>query len=281
MKIINKLDLTEYNSYRVHSVAETAFFPETIDDVVDIFGKEKPIVIGGGCNVIFSKEYYKQPIMFIRDNYTGIKKEGERLIAKAGTDLKVLSEYALDHSLTGLEYYYDIPGCVGGATIMNAGCQGVSFSDLLEKVTFYDVNEDSISSLSKDELKFEYRGNVLRSMNVVVIETQLLLHEGEKNAIRILMENTKKSRWVKQPRNYPSAGSVFKRPIGHYVGPMITEVGLKGMRRGGAMFSDKHAGFIVNTGNATANDILYLIQIAQNRVLEKYGVELELEQQIV
>lgn len=281
MKIINKLDLTEYNSYRVHSVAETAFFPETIDEVVDIVGKEKPIVIGGGCNIIFSKEYYKQPLMFIRDNFTGIKKDGEQLIVKAGTDLKVLSEYALDHSLTGLEWYYDIPGCVGGATIMNAGCQGVSFSDLLEKVTFYNIDKGSISSLSKEELKFEYRGNVLRSMNVVVLEAYLLLHEGEKEAIRILMENNKANRWAKQPRNYPSAGSVFKRPVGHYVGPMITEVGLKGMRRGDAMISDKHAGFIVNTGNATADDILYLIQLAQNSVFEKYGVELELEQQIV
>lgn len=281
MKIINKLDLTDYNSYRIHSVAETVFFPETVDEVLDVVEKEKPIIIGGGCNVIFSKEYYRQPLMFMRDNFTGITKNGERLIVKAGTDLKVLSEYALDHSLTGLEWYYDIPGCVGGATIMNAGCQGVSFSDLLEKVTFYDIDKSSISSLSKEELKFEYRGNVLRSMNVVVLEASLLLHEGEKMAIRNLMEENKANRWSKQPRNFPSAGSVFKRPVGHYVGPMITEVGLKGMRKGGAMISDKHAGFIVNTGNASANDIVYLIRLAQEKVFEKYSVELELEQQII
>lgn len=281
MKIIHNLDLTEYNSYKVHSIAETAYFPETIEDVISVVSKVSPIIIGGGCNVIFTKDFYTQPIVFIRDNFSGIRQDREHLLVKAGTNLKLLSEYAMSHSLSGLERYFDIPGCVGGATIMNAGCNGESFSDLIEKVVFYNIDEQTIASFQKDELQFEYRGNVFKTMNVVVLEVELSLRKGEKNEIAALMETTKATRCEKQPREYPSAGSVFKRPQGHFVGPMITDVGLKGYRIGDAMISDKHAGFIVNVGHATANDILSLIELAQKRVKERYNIILETEQRYI
>jgi len=281
MKIKHNLDLTEYNSYHIHSTAETAYFPETIEEIKKLADSVNPIIIGGGCNVIFAKEYYTQPFMFIRDNYSGITQNGDILVVKAGTDLKVLSEYAKEHSLSGVEYYYDIPGCVGGATIMNAGCNGRSFSDLLEKVTFYDIEKAAISTMTREEMQFEYRGNILKNMKVVVLEVELRLQKASKAEIALLMESNKNNRWAKQPRNYPSAGSVFKRPVGHFVGPMITEVGLKGYRIGDAMISNKHAGFIVNLGNASANDILSLIHQAQEKVLAMFGVELELEQRII
>lgn len=281
MKVLHRLDLTDYNSYKLCSEVETAYFPESIEEVVDVVNREHPIVIGGGCNIIFSKEKYSTPFMFIRDNYSGIIKRDNNLQIKAGTGLKVLSEYALENELSGVEYYYDIPGCVGGATIMNAGCSGVSFSDLIKSVTFYNVEKGCIESLNRENLRFEYRGNVLKTMGVVVLDVELVLKDGVKSAIRELMQSNKANRWAKQPREYPSAGSVFKRPVGHYVGPMITDVGLKGFKRGGASISDKHAGFIVNQNNAKAEDILYLIKLAQERVYEKFGVLLELEQQII
>ena len=281
MKIIHNLDLTEYNSYKLHSIAETAFFPETTEEVVDTVKNANPIVIGGGCNVIFSKENYSRPIMFIRDNYSGIRQDGERLIVNAGTDLKVLSEYAYAQSLTGLEWYYDIPGCVGGATIMNAGCQGVSFCDFIESIKYLDCSSNSILTIDKKAAGFEYRGNIFASIPVVILEVSLILCKGEKDVIWEKMQSNKNNRWSKQPREYPSAGSVFKRPVGHYVGPMITEVGLKGYRIGGAMISDKHAGFIINCDGATSNDILDLITLAKSRVKEVFDVDLQLEQRII
>ncbi|MBO7636564.1 MAG: UDP-N-acetylmuramate dehydrogenase [Paludibacteraceae bacterium] len=281
MRIERNLDLTEFNSYRIHSVAETAYFPETTEEIKKLADSINPIIIGGGCNVIFAQDCYAQPIMFVRDNYSGISSNGECLVVKAGTDLKVLSEYAKDHSLSGVEYYYDIPGCVGGATIMNAGCNGRSFSELLEEVTFYDIEKETISTMTKEEMRFEYRGNVLKDMKVVVLEVVLRLQKSSQTDIALLMENNKENRWAKQPRDYPSAGSVFKRPVGHFVGPMITEVGLKGYRIGDAMISDKHAGFIVNLGNASAGDIISLIRMAQEKVKAQFGVELELEQRII
>lgn len=281
MKIVQNLDLTEYNSYRLHSIAETALFPETIEEVEEIVKTSNPIVIGGGCNVIFSKERYSQPIMFIRDNYSGINQDGERLIVKAGTDLKDLSEYAYANSLTGLEWYYDIPGCVGGATIMNAGCQGVSFCDFIESIRYLDCSSNKILKIDKSEAGFEYRGNIFSSIPVVILEVTLILSKGEKEAIWEKMQSNKNNRWSKQPREYPSAGSVFKRPVGHYVGPMITEAGLKGHRIGGAMISDKHAGFIINCDEATSNDILELIKLAKYRVKEQFDIDLQLEQRII
>lgn len=282
MKILYNLDLTEYNSYRIHSIAKVAYFPETNEELIDVVQKEHTIIIGGGCNVILSKDIYEQPFVFIRENFSGIKQiTDERLLVKAGTDLKVLSEFAYEHSLTGMEYFYDIPGCVGGATIMNAGCNGVSFGDFIESVTYFDLTENKIFTISSEDLSFRYRGSQLSTMNIVILDVELALKIGEREIIWETMQENRDNRWRKQPREYPSAGSVFKRPTGHFVGPMITEVGLKGYRIGDAMISDKHAGFIVNVGNAKGGDVLALVAIAQEKVKKMYDVELELEQRVV
>ena len=282
MNVKYNLDLTEYNSYRIHSVAKVAYFPESKMDLIDVVQKESPIVIGGGCNVILSKEIYEQPFVFIRKNFSGIKQiTSERLLVKAGTDLNVLSEFAYEQSLTGLEYFYDIPGCVGGATIMNAGCNGVSFGDFIDFVTYFDIEKNKIITKSSKDLFFQYRGSQLSVMNIVILEVKLSLKIGEQEYIWKTMQENKDNRWRKQPREYPSAGSVFKRPAGYYVGPMVTEVGLKGYRIGDAMISDKHAGFIVNVGNAKGKDVLALVKIVQEEVKKMYDVELVLEQRIV
>lgn len=281
MRIVHNLDLVNYNSYQLHSIAETAYFPESIEEITEVVTHEHPIIIGGGCNVILTKAKYSQPFLFIRENYSGICQHEEKLIVKAGTDLKVLSEYALSHSISGLEWFYDIPGCVGGATIMNAGCNGGSFGDLITRVTFFDVDKGIVTALPKEDLHFEYRGNIFSSMNVVILEVELSLRKGTKEDILSLMESNKANRWSKQPREYPSAGSVFKRPKGLFVGPMITELGLKGYRVGDAMISEKHAGFIVNVGHATGNEIIELIEIVRKKVKERFNVELDVEQRMI
>lgn len=283
MKVIDNLQLQEYNSYRICAIAKTVFFPETLDDIIGVVDLPGIVIIGGGCNIILSKEYYeKENFVFVRENYSGIQKlRDDRLIVKSGTDLKDLSMFAYENSLSGLEYFYDIPGCVGGATIMNAGCNGVSFGDFIESVTYFDINNKKIVTISSDELSFQYRGSQLSTMNIIILEVELLLKIGKQENIWMAMQENKENRWRKQPREYPSAGSVFKRPAGHFVGPMITEVGLKGYRIGDAMFSEKHAGFIVNVGNAKGGDVLSLVAIAQEKVKKMYDVNLELEQRVI
>lgn len=283
MKIVENLELKEYNSYRICAIAKTVFFPETLDDIIGVVDLPGIVIIGGGCNIILSKGYYeKENFVFIRENFSGIQKlRDDRLKVKSGTDLKDLSLFAYENSLSGLEYFYDIPGCVGGATIMNAGCNGVSFGDFIESVTYYDINNKKIYTVSSDDLSFRYRGSQLSSMNIIILEVELSLRIGERGSIWNVMQENKEKRWQKQPRDYPSAGSVFKRPAGHYVGPMITEVGLKGYRIGDAMFSDKHAGFIVNVGNAKGRDVLSLVATAQEKVKKLYDVNLELEQRVI
>lgn len=283
MIIRNNLELDDFNSYHLHSIVRNAFFPESLEEILSVMSLPHVVIIGGGCNIILSKpEYIEENFVFIRDNYSGIERISDTSIrVKAGTDLKYLSEYALKNELSGLEYYYDIPGCVGGATIMNAGCQGVSFSDFIDRIFYLDIEEGVIKEIAKDEAKFEYRGNIFSGKQVVILEVILNLQKGEKGAITELMLSNQENRWKKQPRDYPSAGSVFKRPVGHYVGPMVTEAGFKGFEYNGAMVSDKHAGFIINKGGATGSDIITLINIVRGRVKEMFDVDLEIEQRII
>lgn len=281
MKVIKDLDLTSYNSYNIRSIAEVAYFPETQEELLDICSNPDTIIIGGGCNVILSKDRYSNPFVFIKDNYSGIERTGNLLRVKAGTDLKELSEYAYKECLSGLEYYYDIPGSVGGATIMNAGCQGVSFSDFITKIVYINRTNGKIETITKEEAGFEYRGNIFSSLPVVILEVELKLTESDSDSIKKMMESNKTNRWNKQPREYPSAGSVFKRPVGHFVGPMVTDCGLKGRSIGGAEVSSKHAGFIINKGGATGKDVIDLIAIIKNEVYTKFGVQLQEEQKII
>ena len=285
MQIVNNLDLTTYNSYRLKSIAKTAFFPETIDDLREIISTyDNLVVLGGGNNTIFSKEYYEnENFVFIRDNFSGISLINDTTLrALAGTDMKILSEEALKHSLTGLEYFYDIPGCVGGGVVMNAGAKGEFLGDYLIEVECLDIMTGSLCKFSKDDLFYSYRNSVFQDKPFyIIISATFSLQKADYNAIKRKMEDNYIDRNKKQPRDFPNAGSVFKRPEGHYVGPMVTECGLKGYSIGGAMVSTKHAGFIVNYNNATSKDILTLIEIIRSEVSKKFGVELVVEQRII
>lgn len=288
MIVKHNLDLTDYNSYKVHSTAALALFPENEEDFLSLLVNENITnahIIGKGCNTIFAKEYYDEnhPLIFIRENYAGIMSGNGSLKVLAGTDLKELSVYAMEQSLTGMEYFYDIPGCVGGAITMNAGSCGVSFSDHLFSISYLDAESKKIQVIKKDDLKNSYRSSLFKGNNRrYIISCVLKLPRGEKEEIRRSMEEIVARRIAKQPREYPNAGSVFVRPAPTtYVGPMIEKLGLKGFRIGGAEVSTKHAGFIVNVENATGEDIVNLITYIQNRVREEFGIELETEQRII
>ena len=285
MRHIENLDLTEYNSYRLKAICAHAFFPDSEEELRQIYRDRKDtkkILLGSGHNVILSKEYYEQDFILFSGNFDSILINGNNIVAEAGATMLELSTRALEHSLTGLEIFYDIPSSLGGAVVMNAGASGEEIKDILVKVRYYDIAKDEFGEMTNEEIGFSYRNSCFQNNpDLIVTKVWLELKSGGKNSIKEKMEQIKAARWAKQPRDYPNAGSVFKRPNGVYVGPMIEKLGLKGYRVGGAMVSEKHAGYIVNVNNASANDILEIIDIIKSKLKLNYFIDIETEQRII
>lgn len=293
MVIEHDFSLEKYNSYRVRSIGSTVYFPETDEDLIWLYGPEnigrRKLLLGGGYNVILTREYYQDEAFIIIDGHfarTQVREAVDKssdvklIYAQAGQNLKALSELAYEHSLIGLEYFLDIPGSLGGAIYMNAGSKGEDICSLLNWVRYLDATTGEVHHRTLEPGEFAYRMSIFQSLKtLVVLDCELRLPTGDPIEIRRKMDGNMALRWNKQPREYPNAGSVFKRPPGYYVGQLIEELGLKGHQIGGAAVSEKHAGFIVNKENATGRDIQILIEDIQRKVLDKYGVELEVEQQ--
>ena len=285
MNYINNFNLKEYNAYRINAVCAKAWFPENETDLLEIFSQNKNkrfIILGNGNNVILSKDYYEEEFIILNGCFDKVTVNDTEIEAEAGAMLLQLSETALKNHLTGLEIFYDIPSSVGGAVVMNAGTKEGEIKDILIKVRYLDLADLKIKERIKEELGFEYRNSFFqKNPDKIVLKAWFHLKPGDPKVIKEKMETHKNLRWEKQPREYPNCGSVFKRPPGRFVGPMLDELGLKGFSIGGAMVSPKHSGFIVNSGNATGQDILDLIAEIQKRVKEKFGVDLEVEQRII
>jgi UDP-N-acetylmuramate dehydrogenase len=285
MRHTTNLNLTEYNSYRIEAHCANAFFPETEEDLRYLYIERKhipKILLGSGHNVILSKPYYEEDFVIFSGNFNKTEIIATTIIAESGANMIEVSERAQAHSLTGLEIFYDIPSSMGGAVVMNAGASGEEIKDVLIKVHYYDTKKNVFGELKKEKIGFQYRNSIfLQNSHLIVTKAWLELKHGQIDAIQEKMDYIKKARWAKQPRDFPNAGSVFKRPIGFYVGTMIEELGLKGYRVGGAMISEKHAGFILNFDNATGEDILKLIELCQRKVSNSFNVELEVEQRVI
>lgn len=285
MNSVIKLNLTEYNAYHLNAVCSKAWFPENENDLVKIYNQNKNkrfVILGNGNNIILSKDYYNEEFIIFNGCFDKVCVNETIIEAESGATLEQLSKIALKQSLVGLSSFYDIPSSVGGAIVMNAGTQEGAIKDILLRVRYLDLTDMQLKELPKENLDFEYRNSFFQKYtDKIVIKAWFQLSEGNSSEIRSKMEQTKQMRWSKQPREYPNCGSVFKRPRGRFVGPMIDELGLKGFSIGGAKISEKHSGFIVNTGNATGQDILDLIRIIQEKVTEKFDVYLEIEQRII
>jgi len=284
MKIYSNFDLTNYNSYNLKSHCKTAYFPENDEDIHILFkkGATKKILIGGGFNILLSKEYYEEEFVLFNNNYDDCVIDGNSLVCEAGCDMKSISAKALQSSLSGLEMFYDIPSSLGGAIVMNAGAGGEDIQKYLQKVTYYNPNKDAFVDINKDQIGFEYRNSFFqKNPEMIVCRAYFTLIVGVYSEINSKMQKLKESRWAKQPREYPNAGSVFKRPPGRFVGPMIDELGLKGLTIGGAKISEKHSGFIINYNNATGMDIINIINLVKQKVLDRFEVDLEVEQRII
>lgn len=251
---------------------------ENIIKAVDILKEENIdyIIIGNGSNLLVSDKGFKGVVIEIGSLMNKITVEGRKIYAQAGALLSSLSAAAADNGLTGLEFASGIPGSVGGAVFMNAGAYDGEIKDVIIGADVINKNGEIIR-LSKDELELSYRSSVIEKKGYIVIGAEFELKEGSKEAIKEKMADFAARRRDKQPLNYPSAGSTFKRPEGYFAGKLIEDSGLKGKTIGGAQVSEKHAGFIINTGNATSSDILELMDCCIETVYNKFGVRLEPE----
>jgi len=274
-----------HTTYKVGGIAKYFISPESIDELIKLvkYLKEKNIkymILGNGSNTIFSSKTYDGVIINL-SKINNMTIDGNKINVEAGYQLIKLSIDAMNNNLSGLEFASGIPANVGGAIFMNAGAYKSDMSEVLEDVTFLD--EDlNIKTLTKDELNFSYRHSLFQEKDYIIISANLVLSDGNKEEIKELMEKRKQRRIESQPLEYPSAGSVFRNPAEDiYAGKLIEDLGLKGYSIGDAKISEKHANFIINTGNATGEDIKTLIDLVKNKVKEKYNIDLIVEQKFV
>ncbi len=259
----------------------TAVFPDSESSLVTVIHalKEyniKSCILGNGSNVVFSDEGY-DGIVVVTTDIKSISVNDNRIYASCGVPLHVLCNTAADNSLSGLQFAYGIPGTVGGAVFMNAGAYDGEIKDVVSSVRCYNTLTDETLTLKTDECGFSYRYSDFQNNGLVILGAEFILQQGIKEDIKSEMNGIILKRKEKQPLNYPSAGSAFKRYPGKYTAKMIDEAGLKGFACGGAQVSVKHAGFIVNTGNATCGDVEALVDIIKKKIEDREGIQIECE----
>lgn len=233
-------------------------------------------IMGNGSNLLVSDQGYRGVVIQLFRQLNDIQCEGNVIRAQAGALLSAVANRALEEKLTGFEFAAGIPGTLGGACVMNAGAYGGEMKDVLKSVTVLTREGERIT-LQKNELELGYRTSIIAKKDYIVLEAEIELEVGDAEEIKAVMDDLKERRTTKQPLEYPSAGSTFKRPEGYFAGKLIQESGLQGFQVGGAQVSEKHCGFVINKDQATAADIAELIRQVQDRVEEKFGVRLETE----
>ena len=279
-------DMSEYTSFRAGGKADVLAEPDSAESLKQLLAflhtEDIPhFVLGNGTNVLFRDSGYHGVVVRIGKAFEGVRREGDALICGSGTLLSVVARQALADSLTGFEFASGIPGSVGGAVFMNAGAYGGEMKDVLVKVRVISADGSSDRILNVEELDLGYRHSILQESGDIVVEAEIRLTPGDKEQIKETMAELTAKRNSKQPVQYPSAGSTFKRPEGYFAGKLIQDAGLKGLTVGGAQVSELHSGFVINIGGATATDILELMDIVKAKVLNDFGVELQPEVRII
>jgi len=279
--IILDAKLADYTTFKVGGKASCIIEIETLEQLSNMSRYlnlvEYPyFILGNGSNTLALDEGYDGIILHLGKKFEGATVKGNIITAKTGTMLTKVSKLAQENGLTGLEFAAGIPGSVGGAVVMNAGAYGGEMSQVVKLVRVVSP-EGEVMELTPAFLEFGYRNSVLKHKKFIAAEVVLELQPGDKDEIKATMDDYNSRRREKQPLEYPSAGSTFKRPEGHFAGKLIMDSGLRGFQIGGARVSDKHCGFVVNTGNATAADILDVIEEVTERVFDRFSVNLEPE----
>lgn len=270
-----------HTTFRVGGPADLFVSPNSVEEVrkVTALCREEGVpyyIMGNGSNLLVSDQGYRGVIIQFYKEMNDISVEGTLLRAQAGALLSAVANRALSESLTGFEFAAGIPGTLGGACVMNAGAYGGEMKDVLKAVTVL-TQEGEVLTLSNEELELGYRTSVIARKHYIVLEAEIALSEGKKEEIQAVMDDLKERRITKQPLEYPSAGSTFKRPEGYFAGKLIQDAGLRGFQVGGAQVSEKHCGFVINKDHATAAEIAELIRQVSEKVEAQFGVKLEPE----
>lgn len=285
MEVLKNEPMKKHTSFRIGGNAEVFVKAKTVEQIKKVLeicktNNIKLNIIGNGSNLLVSDEGVKGIVLRVDLDYINIENIEENDVTikvGAGVLLGKLAYILLDKSISGFEFATGIPGTIGGAVRMNAGAYGSEFKDIVIETIALNTDGDLVK-LSNAEQKFEYRSSIFKSKKYVIVETKLKLKKVENSdSIKQKMDEYKKSRIENQPMEYPSAGSTFKRGEDFITAKLIDECGLKGLQVGDAQVSTKHAGFVINLGNATAKDVIELTEIVKAKVLEKFGKKIELE----
>ena len=273
--------MKRHTTFRIGGPADFFLLPSTVDEVRGILEicreEELPyFILGNGSNLLVSDKGYRGVIIQLYRNFSNISVEGNEICASSGALLSQIAAAARNASLTGFEFAGGIPGTLVGAVFMNAGAYGGELKDVLKEAVVM-TEQGEILTLPVEKLDMGYRTSRIKKAGYLVLEARLVLEQGDMDKIRDITKDLTEKRVSKQPLEYPSAGSTFKRPEGYFAGKLIMDAGLRGYQVGDAQVSEKHCGFVINKGNATAADVLTLIENVREKVQEQFGVTLEPE----
>lgn len=283
-KILDNVSMADYCTFKTGGKAKKMYLVSNITglkEVQDIIRSlnQKPYILGNGSNILVSDKGIEDPVVMLCDDFAKIAVEGDEIVAGAAALLSKVSRVAYENGLGGAEFASGIPGTVGGAVFMNAGAYGGEMKDIITSVDL--LKDGEVITITGSKMDFSYRHSIAMDEDMVVLSMRIKLSKKNKSEIQAMMDDFNGRRREKQPLEYPSAGSTFKRPEGHFAGKLIMDSGLAGFSVGGAKVSEKHCGFIINYDNATATDIYKLIKKVQEIVLEKQGVKLEPEVRLI
>ncbi len=278
--------MSGHTTFRIGGVADLIVEPSNRNQLATILAMVRQFdlecfVMGNGSNLLVGDKGIRGVVIKIANEMSDYETDGSCILAQSGIKLSKLANIALSEGLSGFEFASGIPGTLGGALYMNAGAYGSEMKDVTESVTYIDKDTLEIRTVSGEDCGFSYRSSIFQKSGDIICEASLKLSQGIQDEIKAKMVELSAKRVEKQPLDKPSAGSVFKRPEGYFAGTMIQDCGLKGFKIGGAEVSEKHAGFIINSGEATARDVLDLIDYVKVQVKKKYGVELQPEVKMV
>ena len=284
-KIRRDEPMKTHTTFRVGGPADYFVMPETAEEVqrvTELCRTEEVscYVIGNGSNLLVSDDGYRGVILQIYRSMSGISVQGNIIRAQAGALLSAIAAKACENSLTGFEFAAGIPGTIGGASVVNAGAYGGEMKDVLKSVTVLD-SAGQIRRIDRENLEMGYRTSIISREGYITLEAEIELSAGNPEEIRARMDDLRTRRVTKQPLEYPSAGSTFKRPEGYFAGKLIQDAGLAGFQVGGAKVSEKHCGFVINKGGATCADVVALTDEVKRIVFEKTGFVLEREIRVV
>lgn len=284
-EVLTQEPMKLHTTFKVGGPADVFVKPGSVEQIKQIMevAREEQIpvyIMGNGSNLLVGDKGYRGAIIQIYKNMNQIRCEGNEIKAQAGALLSTIARVALDQELGGFEFASGIPGTLGGAVTMNAGAYGGEMKQVLKSAVIL-TRDGEIKTLTVEDLKLGYRKSVIIDKDYIVLEAVLELVPAKKQEIQEKMNEYALARRTKQPLEYPSAGSTFKRPVGYFAGKLIDDSGLRGFSYGGAQVSEKHCGFVINKGDATARDIVTLMKMVNEKVMEKFGVALEPEVKMI